>query len=175
MDKEKRVICNLFLIKDHKITICKFYNSELLALKNEGATSFEIWDDFWKWWEEKEEYVQGDELDFAFIWDEQNPVIFQSPFFTEYLQDSIWNKSIVEKVLSKFQCDFKIKTEDGAIIGSKKKKLCLSSNITLQNKINNHSIVLDGDGEELEKETETYKHFREQREREEKERLEKLK
>jgi len=37
--------------------------------------------DFWKWWENEVEYMQGDAVDIAFVWDTPIPLITESAFY----------------------------------------------------------------------------------------------
>ncbi|RTJ79961.1 hypothetical protein C3H43_01880 [Campylobacter jejuni] len=167
MKKMTRTIHNLFFIIANKITLCKFYNNELSILQKEGENSFEIKHDFWNWWEDKEEYMQGDKLDFAFVWDKENEIIFQSSFFVGFLENSIWDKNMLEKALNMLDFNFRIKTQDGVIIGNKKSSIDLHSNIKLQNKINKNTLILN----KKQKESEADKFLRLEREREYQERM----
>lgn len=97
---KKRMIHCLFFIQEGKISICKFHHGELSLLRKEGQTSFKLEEEFWQWWEEKEEYMLGDGLDFAFVCDREYEAFCGHEFFRQNCENSIWNdKNLLNEAL----------------------------------------------------------------------------
>lgn len=94
------MICNLIFIKNEEIAVFRLIGEQIVPLKKDGNIFFKIEEDFWEWWKDTIDYVDGDILDFCFIWDKEAQVIFQSPFFVHNPVDSGWDTQTILSVLS---------------------------------------------------------------------------
>ncbi|WP_291946873.1 hypothetical protein [Campylobacter sp.] len=147
------MIRNLFLIDNEKIAVFKYRNEKIEAIKREGEIFFTINEDFWIWWEKIVEYVKDDELDLCFVWNKKNELIFNHSFFVENLEDTIWNISIVKKILDKHIPHSKLTNKQETHTQNS-----FYTNITLQNKISKDIYIEE---EMLKQETKSQKYFRE--------------
>ncbi|TQR33137.1 hypothetical protein DMB92_04050 [Campylobacter sp. MIT 99-7217] len=159
-----RKICNLFLLKEGQIAVFKLHNNELTNLTKEGEVFFTLEQDFWQWWQDKTSFEKDEnELDLAFVWDEENPLFFESEFFKPCLENSLWQRSWLEDILKKIAKDMGIKSYDGDLVG--KGEIYLNSNIKLDKNIKAKKDIKQDSEENLEEETEMYRFFKQEQQK----------
>lgn len=93
-------ITHLMVLKNQKIALFRIHNNKLDNIKREGEIFFDAKSDFWKWWENEVEYMQGDAVDMAFVWDTPSPLITESAFYEPLKKDTQWNQEIILEALS---------------------------------------------------------------------------
>lgn len=93
-------ITHLMVLKNQKISLFRIHNNKLDNIKREGEIFFDAKSDFWKWWENEAEYMQGDAVDMAFVWDTPSPLITESAFYESLKKDTQWNQEIILEALS---------------------------------------------------------------------------
>ncbi|MCW0185709.1 hypothetical protein OJP00_03855 [Campylobacter lari] len=155
------MIRNLFLINNKKIAVFRYRNENIEPIKKEGEIFFTIDEDFWIWWEKTVEYIKDDELDLCFVWNKKNELIFNHSFFVENLEDTIWNISIVKKVLNKYIPHSKLINKQETHTQNS-----FYTNVSLQDKVSK-DVCIEG---ALKQETKAQKYFRELMEKEAQER-----
>lgn len=67
------------------------------CLTNKGEERFPIREDFWEWWKEAVSYLEGETVDFCFLYDREYEVLN-----TEWkmADPSVWNEGLVETYFS---------------------------------------------------------------------------
>lgn len=114
------MICNLFFIKNEEIAVFRLFGEQIVPLKKDGNIFFKVEEDFWEWWKDTIDYVDGDILDFCFVWDKELQIISQSPFFICNSTNSVWNSQSMLNVLNFVDKDGGVHDQYGGVIGNLK-------------------------------------------------------
>lgn len=69
---------------------------KLQYITNQGEKKFPLEADFWEWWKSAVSYIDGEAVDFCFLYDKNYPIINHA--FQE-ASESCWNMEIVEDFL----------------------------------------------------------------------------
>lgn len=176
-------ITNLIILKDQKIALVEIHNNTLESIKKEGEIFFDAEKGFWEWWENSAEYMQGDAVDMAFVWDTPSPLITESAFYEPSKKDTQWNQENILEALSLVGLE-NLQLLHGDCEADQKNVLFTNIEIT-SIEITSKSIVprtpiKKHNPKEIEipekraQETEAQKHYREMIEKEERERQNKI-
>lgn len=123
------IIRNLFFIKQNKIAIFRIIGDQIVPLKKDGNIFFEIEGGFWDWWKETTDYIEGDDLDFCFIWDKENSSILQHPLFVSFRKDSVWNTEVILNIIDSIDKKIKVCSQSGEYLGDERSSTIYQSNI----------------------------------------------
>lgn len=145
------MITNLFFVKKGQIAVFALCDGKLTPFLKDDRLFFDIEENFWDWWRVRSQYQNGDEKDLCFVWDEKNPLIFESSFFTPKLHNTQWRRGSVELVLREIDFSACIQDDEGVFVGEE-------SGIRF---LTNANLMI---------ETEMYRYYRELNEQRERER-----
>ena len=69
------MIRHLILLQNQKVALFRIHNNKVEPILKEGEKIFALKEDFWEWWQEAAEYMQGDCVDICFVFDKPHPLI----------------------------------------------------------------------------------------------------
>lgn len=168
----------LVILKGQEIALFRIHNNILENRRKEGKQFFDATEDFWEWWENSVEYMQGDIVDMAFVWDTPSPLMTESEFYEPLKKDTQWNQEIILEALSLVGLE-NLQLLQGNCEADQKNALFTNIEITSESivprnsrkKLNPKEIEIP---EKRAQETESQKYYREMIEKEERERQNKF-
>ena len=110
----------LFFIEKGNISVFSYKKKKTDELKygikvvpNCGEDTFELTEDFWKWWKAVVSYTESDETDICFLYDEKNSLIehILSDKIADNNADSVWDTSSIYKFFLWKKCCSKVTIE----------------------------------------------------------------
>ena len=171
------MIKHLILLQNQKVALFRIHNNEMEPILKEGEKIFALKEDFWEWWQDAAEYMQGDPVDICFVFDKPHPLIQESAFYTPLNEQSQWTQENILEVfdfiglgkVQLFQADCAESKEDLENV--------FFTNITLNAPKIIHPFTQETPKSVRNKaqETEAQRFYRELQEKEEQERREKQK
>lgn len=119
-EKEKRpkesVYRYLFFLYNGEVTVINFEKhgqKKFCYEKREGEKCFPISDDFWDWWKRAAAYINGEPVDFCFLFDNREYSVLSHDFVQA--ESTCWTRKVVEDFFTGMQ-DFShtsLVSEDG--------------------------------------------------------------
>lgn len=94
----------LFFLNNEKITVIEYdreREKKFKYLSNKGEKTFFITDEFWEWWSNAVSYVEGQSVDFCFIYDKVYDI--SNDEFVRRLpkvQESCWTRLAIKNFLT---------------------------------------------------------------------------
>lgn len=119
MISDKRMMSDMTAPKEHvKESVYQYlfflYNGEVTVIgyekhgqkrfryeKREGETHFPISDDFWDWWRKAAAYINGEPVDFCFLFDNREYSILSHDFLQA--ENTCWTRKAVEDFFTGMQ------------------------------------------------------------------------
>ncbi len=90
----------LMVFEEGQVTVAEYSAStreKIRYVTNQGERAFPVSEDFWTWWKNAVSYLEGEPVDFCFLYDRDYKVLHHGLVMSS---DTCWNEKIVESFVN---------------------------------------------------------------------------